>query len=82
MNRIDELQEQQRTLVAFRFERLDEGVKLGYGLVELHIASSISSSFSSITRAEALAPPLVRRLDLDHPDVVGKAAERTVQTIR
>src|SRR5215210_1352371 len=48
MDGVDQLQEQQGPLVAFALERVDERVELGYGSVELHTASSMSSSSAAM----------------------------------
>src|SRR5262249_50135116 len=47
MDRVDELEQQQGTLIALPFEGLHEGLELGYGLVKVHTASTISGNLSS-----------------------------------
>src|SRR5262249_5915622 len=49
VDRVDQLEEQERPLVSLALERLDQSLELGYGLVELHTVSTISGSLSSIT---------------------------------
>src|SRR6476646_4324732 len=48
VDRVDELEEQQRPLVALALQCLDQRHELCYGRVEVHTASSISSSMDSI----------------------------------